>query len=772
MVFKISSWLLLVCICSFFFGLHLIPVSGQCLNDQKSLLLALKNNLTFDSSLSTKLVGWNQNVDCCHWGGVACDKAGHVTGLDISNESISGGIDGSSTLFGLAFLRSLNLAYNSFNSAQLPSGFGKLTQVSYLNLSNANFQGQIPGDFSLMKRLVILDLSSSPYYTLALENPDLKMLIQSLTGLRELYLDNMNITTHGYHWAEVISSSLPNLQVLSLKGCGLSGPLDSSLAKLKYLSVIILDENTFSSDVPESFANLQNLTVLSLQACNLSGSLPKKIFQVPTLKTIDLSSNVILKGPLPEFPENGSLQNLVLSYTQVGGTLPDSIGSLRMLSRIELRGCKFSGPLPKSMQNLTRLVYLDLSVNQLTGSIPSFQLSKNLVSVNFYQNNLTGEIPSHWEGLNRLEFLNLGYNSLSGNLPESLLTLTSLQDLELSNNRLSGQISTITDVSSFQLRELDLSGNKFEGPIPGFIFKLPGLSTLTLSANNFTGSVDLDMFGKLEELYALDLSYNDLVVSVNANRSAFSSLSKLNTLKLASCKMQQLPDLQNQSRLMMLDFSDNQLSGEIPNSIWKVGNGYLRFLNLSHNKFSSLQKPYTFPFLLDVLDLHSNHLKGDIPIPPRRVYHLDYSSNNFGSSIPADFGNVLTSTLFFSISNSKLVGVIPQSIRNASSLHVLDLSQNALTGPIPLIGNLKVLESLDLSVNMLNGSIPEQLANLTSLSFLNVSYNHLSGKIPQGSLFQTFTELSFEGNEGLCGPPLKKSCDNKRMSPQTSEVEY
>lgn len=758
---QISSWLLLVCFCSSFFGLHPILVSGRCLNNQKVLLLALKNEVKFDSSLSTKLVGWNQSVDCCDWGGVACDKDGHVIGLDLSSESISGGFNGSSSVFSLGFLKSFNLAYNSFNSAQLPLGFGKLTHVSYLNLSNANFVGQIPGDFSSMKRLVTLDLSSSPYYTLVLENPDLKMLIQNLKEVRELHLDNMKISTHGYHWSGVISSSLPNLQVLSMKSCGLSGPLDSSLSMLKNLSFILLDENTFSSDIPESFGSLQNLRVLSLRACNLSGSLPKKIFQIPTLKTIDLSSNVILKGPLPEFPENGSLENLLLSYTEVGGTLPDSIGNLPLLSRIELRGCKFTGPIPDSIKDLTRIVYLDLSSNHLTGSIPSFRLSKNLAYLNFYLNNLTGGIPS-FQGLNSLQFLDLSYNSLNGDFPETLLALPSLEYVYLSNNRLSGQLRKDIDVSSYKLRILDLSSNKFVGPIPGFIFKLPVLSTLTLSENNFNGVVDLEMFGKFKELYALDLSYNDLTIKVNiGSKSSFSS--ELNTLKLASCKMQELPNLKNQSRLMMIDLSDNELRGEIPNWIWEVGNGYLRFLNLSSNKFSSLQKPYTFPFLLDVLDLHSNVLEGDIPIPPRRVYHLDYSNNNFGSSIPVNFGNVLTSTLFFSMSNSKLVGVIPQSIRNATSLRVLDLSHNTLTGPIPSIGNSKDLQSLDLSVNKLNGSIPVELANLSLLSFLNLSYNHLSGKIPQGSRFQTFTELSFKGNKELCGPPLKKSCDKKRI---------
>lgn len=211
---------------------------------------------------------------------------------------------------------------------------------------------------------------------------------------------------------------------------------------------------------------------------------------------------------------------------------------------------------------------------------------------------------------------------------------------------------------------------------------------------------------------------------------------------------------------MTLDLSDNKISGEIPNWIWDVGSGVLRSLNLSHNQFSSLQEPYRFPSLLDILDLHSNHLQGSIPKPPPRVYILDYSNNNFGPSIPADVGNSLSSTFFFSIANNKVVGAIPQSIGNASQIKVLNFSHNALTGPIPpSIGNMKQLASLDLSVNKLSGNIPVQLANLTSLSFLNLSYNQLVGRIPQGSRFQTFTEKSFEGNKGLCGAPLNKKCN-------------
>ncbi|XP_059594912.1 receptor-like protein 7 [Vitis vinifera] len=373
-------WILFMPLCPIFFGMHVTSVSGECLSDGRVcledevlLLLQLKSSLIFNTAASNKLVSWIQSADCCSWGGVTWDATGRVVSLDLSSEFISGELNSSSSIFSLQYLQSLNLANNTFSS-QIPAEFHKLGNLNYLNLSNAGFSGQIPIEISYLTRLVTIDLSSLYFITgipeLKLENPNLTTLVQNLKELRELHLSGVNISAKGKEWCQSLSSSVPNLQALSLSRCFLSGPIDSSLEKLQYLSRIRLDGNNFSSPVPEFLAKFQNLTCLRLSFCGLYGTFPEKIFQVPTLQILDIENNMLLEGSLPEFPLNGALETLILSDTKFSGKVPDSIGNLKILTRIELARCNFSGPIPNSMADLTQLVYLDLSENQFSGPIP------------------------------------------------------------------------------------------------------------------------------------------------------------------------------------------------------------------------------------------------------------------------------------------------------------------------------------------------------------------------------------------------------------------
>ncbi|XVE97119.1 hypothetical protein REPUB_Repub02eG0283200 [Reevesia pubescens] len=730
---SLFSWLFLNSLIVVFFSINIVVlVSGQCQTDQRKLLLELKK--TFNSTSVGKLGNWNQTTDCCSWDGVNCDAVGRVIGLDLSNQSISGVIDNSSSLFSLHHLQSLNLAYNRFNS-KIPSRFDELEILSYLNLSNSGFTGQIPIGISRMTRLVILDLSTLYFLglpSMKLENPNLRMLVQNLTQLERLHLDGVNISAQGKEWCQAISASLSKLQVLSMSNCSLSGPIEPSLQNLKNLSIIHLDKNNLSTVVPAFLAKLSNLTSLRLSSCSLHGLFPKEILQVRMLQSLEISENKKLHGSFPEFPQNGSFRILVLSGTMFSGSLPQSIGSLVNLTTLDLSFCNFSGAILNSIPNLQQLVYLDLSFNYFTGQIPQFDMSKNLAYIDLSHNKLIGKIQSNdWEGLQNLTFIDLSHNSLHGSIPSSLLALPLLKKVQISNNQFDGEVPNFPNVRQSLLDTLNLSNNQLQGPIPTSVFELSRLNILLLSSNKFNGSIWLGNIQKLLNLTRLDLSHNKLSVNGTGSYSTLSSFPRLTRLELASCKLEVFPDLKNQSRLIYLDLSDNQISGEVPNWIWNIGNGFLQHLNLSFNQLVGLQKPYQMPGL-SVLDLHSNKLSGNIPTLPPSASYLDYSSNKF-TSLPNKISSSLSYAIFFSVSSNGLTGVIPDRICDAGYLQVLDLSNNNLSGAIPkcLVERIVSLGVLNLRNNSLSGHIPDAFPSHCTIQTLDVNGNELKGRIPR-----------------------------------------
>ncbi|CAN4111195.1 unnamed protein product [Withania somnifera] len=306
--------------------------------------------------------------------------------------------------------------------------------------------------------------------------------------------------------------------------------------------------------------------------------------------------------------------------------------------------------------------------------------------------------------------------------------LENLETLDF-NNKFYRKIMELQNVTS-PLKKLDLRSNNLAGPLPDFFFQLHNLSHLSLSFNNFSGTVRLHKFSRLKKLSSLDLSHNRLSVDADIRESDIALLPQLSILRLASCNLRSISFLKNQTRLTLLDLSNNHIRGEIPNWIWETFDREIHSVNLSLNQFTHLQVPYRFGSL-NSLDLHANLLIGEVPLPPPTVRYVDLSRNKIDAFIFPEFSNHLSNAHFFSVAHNKVSGTIPSSIYNATNLEVLDLSNNSLNGSIPACLAELSLTVLHLGGNNLKGNMPGNFSEDCLLETIDLSYNQLVGKIPR-----------------------------------------
>ena len=119
-------------------------------------------------------------------------------------------------------------------------------------------------------------------------------------------------------------------------------------------------------------------------------------------------------------------------------------------------------------------------------------------------------------------------------------------------------------------------------------------------------------------------------------------------------------------------------------------------------------------------------------LSPRKVKTL---TNSFPFPVPTEIGQMESVTELF-LGYNNLHSTLPTQLNNLLRLQSLSLLQNDLTGPLPDLGSLSVLETLNVGHNAFTGHIPSTFGLLGSLEHLNLSYNLLSSSIPSqlGSL--------------------------------------
>ena len=111
------------------------------------------------------------------------------------------------------------------------------------------------------------------------------------------------------------------------------------------------------------------------------------------------------------------------------------------------------------------------------------------------------------------------------------------------------------------------------------------------------------------------------------------------------------------------------------------------------------------------------------------VERLQFHGLGLVGAIPPEIAD-LTALTELALSSNQVDG-LPTELVTMSSLEVLKVDRNALTGPIPsFLANLSGLTELNLSRNQLTGSIPASFGGLSGLQELWLFSNQLAGGIP------------------------------------------
>ncbi|WRX29073.1 Leucine-rich repeat - like 10 [Theobroma cacao] len=116
---------------------------------------------------------------------------------------------------------------------------------------------------------------------------------------------------------------------------------------------------------------------------------------------------------------------------------------------------KLKGELPPSICHMRSIEILDLSNNNLNGTIPKCLANLNnlLTVLDLRINNFHGTIPGKFSKCRNLMILGLNKNQLGGSLLNSLLHCKELEILDLENNKIIGTLP--------KLKVLVLRSNKF-----------------------------------------------------------------------------------------------------------------------------------------------------------------------------------------------------------------------------------------------------------------------------------------------------------------------
>lgn len=482
----------------------------------------------------------------------------------------------------------------------MPESLTKLRKLCFLVLKYCDLLEKIDG-LENLKALTVLEISNAKNLK---DIP--KDLFVSLSKLRSL-----NLSETGIEQLPASLSKLHELRSINLRGCRClkSLPILKKLEKLQLLDVS--GATSLKSLADKSVGALRDLQLLDLSQ-TLVGHVPflkdlkqlsrvsyrdcKELIRLPNLRdlcglqVLDVSGAIMLKEIQDDtFPENNDLKILDLSKIAVG-CLPSSIHNLSNLELLNLSETLNLVELEDdTFKNMACLRHLDLSKSQI-GKLPSLSGLVNLRELKLQECSKLRKLPSLIV-LEKLKVLDLsGCVSFVAFEDISLSHMTHLQLLDLSETKIEKlpDLSGLDNLSQLLLRNcINLT-------------KLPPLSSSELKELNVCGATNLSQLEvELPE-------YMNQLAILNLSRTGLrcpplNNYTNIRELSLRGCKLENSLQLDNLTKLEILDLSETRISSL--ESITRLCN--LRQLLLTD--CSALEK---IPTLEQLVNLESLHLQG------------------------------------------------------------------------------------------------------------------------------------------------------------------
>lgn len=484
-----------------------------------------------------------------------------------------------------------------------------------------------------------------------------------------------------------------------------------------------------SDDNVPQFGGIMNLDLHG----NLFRKLPMGLGRLPQLSKLNLSRNRLSIDALGIISQISTLRDLKLAENDLAGALPASIENLQSLETLDLQENKLTS-LPQEIRALTHLRSLNISNNSMT-SVPSelftsmsvveLSASKNLFSGAFFK---VDSVP-------HLQTLHLAGNSLTDFCASATVALPSLKHLDLSMNRLSSLPSMTGWTNLITL----LVGENHLLSIPEGFSSLQQLRNADFTAN------DID---KLDNGIALMEGLENLTLAANPLRER-----KFLTMNADDIKRDLMSRLDPQ--LVLGANPSEGVDHDIDEDVPAEGNGWTLTpsgtLDLSANNMADVdtEPMATFAASHDVkqLYLQQNSLR-QIPIVVSRLAFLsilDLSKNNIVDPLAQSLALPKLGELRLRNNRMETLHGI-MAMLSAPSMHHLDVSNNRIAGPLPVLREtFPGLTTLLASDNSIDEVSDTSLAGLKIVSLSNNDITRLEPRI--GLLAGTLTSFDAEGNK-------------------------